>query len=76
MFIRIGSEFMATEVDGVVVASALWSWYPAANGSGAWHDPARDPGLRKRAGRTAKDCRGRRLLLVGTWDGSDGRPPS
>ena len=48
MSIRIGSEFMAAEVDGVVVTTVRRSWYAATDGSGAWiastHPaPRRDP---------------------------------
>jgi hypothetical protein len=36
MAIRIESESMAAEVNGVVVATARWSWDAAADGHGAW----------------------------------------
>jgi hypothetical protein len=36
MAIRIESEHMAAEVNGVIVATARWSWYAAADGNGAW----------------------------------------
>jgi hypothetical protein len=35
MSISIESEHMAAEVNGVVVATARWSWYAAADGNGA-----------------------------------------
>lgn len=36
MAVRIESEHVAAEVNGVIVATARWSWYAAADGSGAW----------------------------------------
>lgn len=36
MSVRIKSEHMAAEVNGVIVATARWSWYAAAVGKGAW----------------------------------------
>jgi hypothetical protein len=36
MSVRIESEHMAAEVNGVVVATGRWSWYAAADGNGAW----------------------------------------
>jgi hypothetical protein len=36
MAIRISGDFMALEVSGVVIATAWFSQYAAADGNGAW----------------------------------------
>jgi hypothetical protein len=34
--IEISDEYMIATIDGNIVATARWSWYAAADGSGAW----------------------------------------
>jgi hypothetical protein len=72
MPVRIGSEFMAAEVDGAVVATARWSWYAAADGSGVWiastHTSllfTRDEAISAMAPRVAAGERARRRRSAG-----------
>jgi hypothetical protein len=34
--IEISDEYMIATVDGEIAATARWSWYAAADGTGAW----------------------------------------